>query len=93
MKGSAANIGHSKRSRATDNVVLALLLLLTFASFSIAMPVELEVRAQNQIFASSWANSDNVNDGIGRGQDQYRLYQGNGSDWPKMSEWVSFQQM
>lgn len=44
---------------------------------------------------ANW-NADNINDGIGGGRDEYRMYWGSGSTsdgWPDRSQWVSFVDM
>jgi hypothetical protein len=41
-------------------------------------------------------NVDNIQDGVGNGQDSYTMYWGDGSTgsgWPDRNRWVSFQNM
>ncbi|KAK5071246.1 hypothetical protein LTR64_007750 [Lithohypha guttulata] len=71
-------------------------ILTTLVAFTAGAPVSLNPRAANEIFVASKGDANNIFDGIGYGADAYHIYTGDGSSaagWPKMSQWVSFQQM
>lgn len=38
-------------------------------------------------------DNDNINDGVGKGKDEYHVYKGNGDNFPQRSQWVSFVDM
>ena len=56
--------------------------------------VDPEISSHGQIhdgFLATFSAKDD--DGNGAGSDSYTLYKGNGSNFPKQSEWVSFAEM
>lgn len=72
------------------------LILTTSVALTAALPVSLDPRTAGQKFLASQAAANNLLDGKGAGIDVHKYYSGDGSadaGWPKMSDWVSFQNM
>lgn len=55
------------------------------------------VRTTDQVFVLGTDNNPaNIQDGVGPGNDTYKMYSGNGSaaaGWPTKAQWVSFENM